>query len=62
MNFSKILVNDLKSEENFIFSPLTIYGGLALIHLGATGTTKIELSNALGLPVDDNKYVKNFSN
>ncbi|XP_065216679.1 leukocyte elastase inhibitor-like [Planococcus citri] len=49
VDFSKLVVNDLKPEGNFIFSPLNIYGALALVHLGATGTTKTELSKVLGL-------------
>lgn len=61
-NFSKILLGDLKPEENFIFSPINIYGALALVHLGATSTTKTELSNVLGLPVEDNKLNETHQN
>ncbi|XP_065219527.1 leukocyte elastase inhibitor-like [Planococcus citri] len=57
-DFAKILVEDLVSEKNFIFSPLNIYGALALVHLGATGTTKNELSNALGLPAEENRLAE----
>ncbi|WP_442959079.1 hypothetical protein [Providencia sp. PROV052] len=41
---------------------MNIYGALALVHLGATGTTKNELSNALGLPVEENKLAEAHDN
>ncbi|XP_065216678.1 serpin B4-like [Planococcus citri] len=55
VNISKLVLNDLKPEGNFIFSPLNTYEVLSLVHLGATGTTKKELSSVLGLPVEENK-------
>ncbi|XP_065219524.1 leukocyte elastase inhibitor-like [Planococcus citri] len=58
LDFAKILLENLPSEGNFIFSPLNIYGALALVHLGATGTTRNELSNALGLPAEENKLAE----
>lgn len=58
LDFAKILLENLASEGNFIFSPLNIYGALALVHLGATGTTRNELSNALGLPAEENKLAE----
>lgn len=62
VDFTKILLNEVKPEGNFIFSPLNIHGALALVHLGATGTTKSELSKVCGLPVEESKLSEAHQN
>lgn len=51
--FVKLINDDLKNEENAIFSPLNIYTALSLLNLGTSGNTRTELSKDLGMPADE---------
>ncbi|XP_065215768.1 serine protease inhibitor-like [Planococcus citri] len=51
--FSKFIKDDLKPEQNALFSPLNIYTALSLLNLGTSGETRKELSNVLGTPADE---------
>ncbi|XP_065215757.1 uncharacterized protein LOC135842293 [Planococcus citri] len=48
--FTKFIKDDLKPEENALFSPLNIYTAFSLLQLGSSSDTRIDLSNALGIP------------
>ncbi|GFX91023.1 serpin B10 [Trichonephila clavipes] len=41
------LIKEIKGEDNFFFSPLSISAALAMIYTGAQGTTKNQMTNAL---------------
>ena len=58
LNFMTQLSSQSQQEENILVSPLSIYGALALLHLGAEKTTKDELSQVLGFRGSDNEYVQ----
>ncbi|XP_065215769.1 leukocyte elastase inhibitor A-like [Planococcus citri] len=47
--FAKNIKDDLKPEQNALFSPFNIYTALSLLHLGTSGETRKELTKALGL-------------
>ncbi|XP_065215765.1 serine protease inhibitor-like isoform X2 [Planococcus citri] len=51
--FAKYIKDDLKPEQNALFSPLNIYAALSLLNLGTNGETRKELSKALGTPTDE---------
>ncbi|GFS66335.1 serpin B10 [Nephila pilipes] len=41
------LIKEIKGEDNYFFSPLSISSALAMIYTGAHGTTKNQMTNAL---------------
>ena len=45
-------MNQVCPKQNVIFSPISIYWTLALIHFGATDNTRKEIAQALGIPQD----------
>ncbi|XP_065219770.1 uncharacterized protein LOC135845234 [Planococcus citri] len=60
--FTKFIKDDLKPEENVLFSPVNIYTALSLLQLGASGETRKELSNALGIPENGARFAAAHQN
>ncbi|CAL1295348.1 unnamed protein product [Larinioides sclopetarius] len=49
------LIKEIKGEDNFFFSPLSISAALAMIYTGAKGTTKKQMTDALHYNLAGNK-------
>lgn len=49
-----------ETNENFVFSPTSIATALGMLHGGAEGVTKDEISNALGLDLSDYLFHQGF--
>merc|ERR1712136_646946 len=56
-NLTVDLFNKLGSEtDNVLFSPSSIFYGLAMLYWGMDGTTKQSVGRALELPSDDQEF------
>lgn len=49
----KIIYQKTGPEENILISPYNIYEALSLLHLGASGSTRNNLADILGLSKND---------
>ncbi|XP_065215762.1 serpin B3-like [Planococcus citri] len=59
--FAKLINQNLKPEENALFSPLNIHVALSLLQLGTAGETRDELSSILEIPNNETESSKQHS-
>ena len=55
LDLTRQLNGGIQRDENILVSPVSIYGVLALLHLGARSATKDELSRVLGFCGSDDE-------
>ncbi|CAI2352798.1 unnamed protein product [Caenorhabditis sp. 36 PRJEB53466] len=59
-SFGLNVLNSLRTNESFVFSPLSIALALSLVHSGARGASKDQIGNTLLSGASDEQFVNHF--